>query len=288
MSVQILDGRRLAAVRAPLIAERAAAVWQARGYAPRLLLMAFADERGVVPHVEAKLRACRAAGIDAVPVLLDAGAGSDEALHTLQDAIRAHAPDGVFVQVPFPAGMDGGVVASAIPVDADVDVMTPQRYAAYMNATQDLPPLTVTAALLLLDAHGVQVRGRRGVVVADESPFSLMLSTALQRRGAVMQPVLDPVAAGAAHVVESADLVVVAAGRPALLDAGALVPGCVAIDVGYFNEGGRGDIDTSQGADHLGALMPVPGGVGPMTVSALLERVVQFAEGGADQWQIRL
>lgn len=92
-------------------------------------------------------------------------------------------------------------------------------------------------------------------------------------------PLLSPLKATADPWLAAAPLVIVAVGRPGILSALQLAPDAVAIDVGYFNVGGRGDIDLAGGASHLGALAPVPGGIGPMTVSYLLERTISIAEG---------
>ncbi|HET7042428.1 MAG TPA: hypothetical protein VFI13_10430, partial [Gemmatimonadales bacterium] len=186
--------------------------------------------------------------------------------------------DGVFVQFPFPADIDGDAFAAAIPAKLDVDVMAPRGVDRYMAGETGLPPVTVTAALLLLDAYGVSVTGRRGLVIGEESPFTAMFREALARRGAEMDAVLRPNMTGLARRVGEAGLVVVAAARPGIVRSESLAEGAVAVDVGYFNPGGRGDIDVSGGTNHLAALAPVPGGIGPMTVSALLERVVEFSE----------
>jgi methylenetetrahydrofolate dehydrogenase (NADP+) / methenyltetrahydrofolate cyclohydrolase len=279
MPVKVLDGRSLAAHRAPVIAAQAERVRSRRGRAPCLLIMAFADERGRVPHVHGKLRACHAVGIDAVPVILGAAADTQECVRALQAAVSGHRPDAVFVQVPFPASLDGGMIESAIPVEADVDIMTPARAGRYLSGADDLPPLTVTAALLLLDAYAVPVEGLGGIVIADESPFARMLHDAFQRRGAALGPLVDPRAPDLTARALDADLVVSAAARPGLLTSDRLARGAVVIDAGYFNEAGRGDIDLSAGIGHLAAVAPVPGGIGPMTVSALLERVVLLAAG---------
>jgi methylenetetrahydrofolate dehydrogenase (NADP+)/methenyltetrahydrofolate cyclohydrolase len=273
---RILDGRALAARRAPLIARRAAAVTAQRGRAPTLLLMAFRDADGRVPHVAGKLRACEAVDLDAVPLVIDSTDDTRAALRALHAAVAEHSPDAVFVQVPCPAAIDGAALEAAIPPDSDVDVMSPPRFAQYMRDATQQPPVTVTAALLLLDDAGIDVAGMHGVVIADDAPFTAMLGEAFERRGARIARV-DP-AADAAATAGRADLVIVAAARPGLLAARAIAQGSVAIDVGYFNPGGRGDIDTASGIDHLRAIIPVPGGIGPMTVSALLERVVDFAE----------
>jgi methylenetetrahydrofolate dehydrogenase (NADP+)/methenyltetrahydrofolate cyclohydrolase len=159
--------------------------------------------------------------------------------------------------------------------------MTPLRTARYLNGTDDLPPVTVSAALLLLEEYDVSIEGRRGIVVADDHPFSRMLRAALARRGAEMGKLVDPAAPDLDMQVRSADLVVVSAALPGLVRSTIIAPGAVAIDVGYFNPGARGDIDVAGGIDHLTALCPVPGGIGPMTISSLLERVVLFAEAAA-------
>jgi methylenetetrahydrofolate dehydrogenase (NADP+) / methenyltetrahydrofolate cyclohydrolase len=279
MSTITLDGSSLAARRAEDIATGAAAVLTRRGRAPRLLLMAAADERGRVPYVAAKLRACAAAGIEAVPLIVDAGDATPGAQSALTSAIAESLPDAVFVQLPLPACIREEVITSVIPTESDVDIMSPERVQRYMATPGEVPALTISAALLLLEAHAVSIEGRRGVVVAEDSAFSLMFREALSRSGAQMEPLVAPASVDLRARVSRADLVVVAAGRPGLLHTGMLTRGAIALDIGYFNKGGRGDIDVSPGIEHLAAIMPVPGGVGPMTVSALLERVVQFSSG---------
>ncbi|MEX1181898.1 MAG: tetrahydrofolate dehydrogenase/cyclohydrolase catalytic domain-containing protein [Gemmatimonadota bacterium] len=274
----LLDGTTLAARRASLIAERAAEVRRRRGHAPRLLIVAFGDEHGRVSHVERKVRACAAVGVEALPLVLRPGTDTRAAVLQIQAAVDGESLDGVFVQFPFPAAIDGDALAAAIPVHLDVDIMTPGRVAQFMEHEEALPPVTVTAGLLLLESHGVSVAARRGIVVADELPFSLMFRLALERHGAEMDALVPPDHAELERRVGEAELVVVAAARSGLVPSSALTPGTIAVDVGYFNEDAHGDIDVSGGTDHLAALSPVPGGIGPMTVSALIDRVVLFAE----------
>jgi len=275
---RILDGRALAAARASGIARRAEAVRARRGYAPRLLIVGFADEKGRVPYLPAKVRAAREVGIDVVAEVMGADVGTDEAVGTFREALAADGFDGVFVQIPYPAQVDGAAFSAAIPPELDLDVMSPASVGRYLSGAADDPPLTVEAALLLLDGYGVRVDGLRGLVVGEEGDFTVMFREALARRGARMAPVLGADVPELATRVRDAELVVVAVGRPGIVPVEWLARGAVAIDVGYYNPGGRGDIDVSGGIAHLRALAPVPGGIGPMTVSALLERVVRFAE----------
>lgn len=273
----LLDGRRLAEERAPGLAARAERVARERGRPPRLLLVAFAGPDGRAPSAEIKLRACAATGIEVAPRVLPASATTDDVRRAIAEGLAAHAPDAAFVEFPFPDGVDGDAVMAAVPEPLDVDVMTPGPIRRYLVEGAGAPPLTVAAALALLDRFGVSVAGMDGIVISEPSPFAEMFAAALERRGARMRPLVPPTAPDLRARVHEARLVVAAAARPGLIDARALAPGTVAIDAGYYNPGGRGDIDTTAGTAHLAALAPVPGGVGPMTVSMLLERVIEFA-----------
>jgi methylenetetrahydrofolate dehydrogenase (NADP+) / methenyltetrahydrofolate cyclohydrolase len=278
MAATVLDGTSLARRREDRIVQRAAAVRRRRGHAPGVFIVAFGDGAGRVPHVERKLRSFAAAGVEAEPLVLPPATATSDAIEQMHGGLRERSFDAVFVQIPFPAEIDGDAFAAAIPEELDVDVMTPARVARFLTGDASLAPVTVSAGLLLLDAYGVAVTGRRGVVVADDTPFARMFAAALAARGASMDPLVAPSDAALVARVNAAGLVVVAAGSPGLVQATDVARGAVAIDVGYFNEGGRGDIDVSGGFEHLAAFAPVPGGIGPMTVSVLIERVVRFAE----------
>ncbi|MEQ9569203.1 MAG: hypothetical protein RLN75_03345, partial [Longimicrobiales bacterium] len=92
--------------------------------------------------------------------------------------------DGVFVQFPFPPGVDGEALSAVIPTNADIDVMRPDRVREYLAGTGPTPPLTVTAILALLDAHSIELAGESTLVLADGTPFDRMLGEALRRRDA--------------------------------------------------------------------------------------------------------
>lgn len=275
----LLDGRALAARRLPALRARADAVRTARARAPRLGILAFGDAAGVAPHVVGKVRAGAAAGVDVVLEVVAAGSSLDEALHRCVSLAKDPHLDGLFVQFPYPDPSWAAAIEEAIPERLDVDVMSPSGVRRFVSDSAALPPVTVSAALELVDAFGVTVKGLGGVVVAEASDFARMFRRAFIRRGAMIPPLLSPLKAAADPWLATAPLVIVAVGQPGFLRALQLAPDAVAIDVGYFNVGGRGDIDLTGGALHLGALAPVPGGIGPMTVSCLLERTIHFAEG---------
>lgn len=272
----LLDGRALARARAADLARRVDAVTAIRGHPPRLALVAFAPEDETPPFIGRKLRACEAVGVEAVPKVLPEHVGSPSA-RELVEGLAELRLDGIFLEFPFPDHIDAHNVVEGVPQDLDVDVMTAGRTRRYLDHDDGQPPVTVEAALALLDAYDIELEGLDGVIVADASPFAEMFRKAFARRGARMRPLQPP--ESAAKRVGDSQLVVSAAARPALLRSDGLAAGAVVIDAGYFNSGGRGDIDTSPGVEHLRALAPVPGAIGPMTVSMLVQRVIEFAEG---------
>lgn len=276
----ILDGSALAARRLPGLRARAQALGAARGRLPSLGILGFADASGKVPHVAPKLRAAEASGVAVRVEALPVGA-------TLADAIAATERlrsdpdlDGLFVQFPYPEASWGEAIESLIPPALDVDVMAPREVQRFMRDASMLPPVTVSAALALMDDAGIALADRDGVVIAEPSPFAEMFRLAFARRGVRMSGLVSPQDAMHDAAVRGASLVIVAAGMPGAVDAMALAEGAVAIDVGYFNPGARGDVAHATTARHLDAVVPVPGGIGPMTISALLERVILFAERG--------
>lgn len=280
MPTLILDGRLLAERRLPTLHDRARRVREVRGTSPRLLLVAFAEVDGRAPWVSRKVRAGAEAGVDARPLILPEDLGTDGAATALERAIQDTRPDGILLQLPFPPGIDLDVLTAAVPPKADVDVMKPERFRAFMAGRLDRQPATVAAALALLEDGHVDLSGRQGVVIGEEMPFTSMLRETLARRG-VQMAIVPPESGGLQERLADATLVVTYVCRSGAVRAGDLAPGSVVIDGGYFNPGGRGDVDLSGGVEHLEALAPVPGGVGPMTVSALMEGVIAAAEDAA-------
>lgn len=275
---KVLDGFSLAARRVPGLRERASAVRTRLRRAPAVALVAFGDDLGRALHVAKKLKAAAAADVDAKPLILPPRTSTKEALRAMTALAEDPHIDGVFLQFPYPAGVDGDALAAALPVAKDVDVMSPGQAAQYLDDETALPPVTVSAALELVDAYSINIAGRQGLVVAEDSAFARMFRLAFARRGAATMRIVSPDAPDLREQIRRAGLVIVAAGRPGIVRSTDLAPDAVAIDVGYFNPGGKGDIDILGGTRHLAAIAPVPGSIGPMTVSCLIERTILFAE----------
>lgn len=274
----ILDGVRLARQRQLMLADRVRRIAERRGDPPRLALVAFADDDGGAPFAARKARAANAIGVELVPLILPHDTTTAAAQHAVRTLLAMGSWDGVFVEFPYPPAVEGDAVERLIPEEADLDIMTPARMQRYLDGLDPHPPLTIAATLELLDAYDVAIAGRRGIVIAETSPFALSFGEALARRGAEMRPPVSPDAHDLDDHLRDAQLVVVSAARPGLIPTTKLAGGAVAIDVGYFNPGGSGDLDTTHGIEHLAAIAPVPGSIGPMTISMLLQRLIETAE----------
>jgi methylenetetrahydrofolate dehydrogenase (NADP+) / methenyltetrahydrofolate cyclohydrolase len=273
----ILDGCLLAERRLPALRDRARGVRDLRGTPPRLLVMAFAGADGRAPWVSRKVRAGAEAGVDVQPLVLPADLETRGAAAALDRAVADLRPDAILLQLPFPPGIDLDELVAAVPPEADVDVMRPERFRAFMAGRLDRPPATVAAVLALLEEGRVHVHGREVVVIGEEMPFTAMLREALARRGARVV-IVPPGSRELQERLAGATLVVTSVNRSGAVRSTDLAPRAVVVDGGYFNPGGRGDVDVTGGVDHLEALAPVPGGVGPVTVSVLLEGVIAAAE----------
>jgi methylenetetrahydrofolate dehydrogenase (NADP+) / methenyltetrahydrofolate cyclohydrolase len=275
--VILLDGLKLAAARAGGLHARASQVTRARGRAPTLVLIAFGRD-GAAPWLNRKLSACAAAGVHTVPLIIPPRIRPADAAAMMGETLRRADADAVFLQFPFPSDFDERPLIDMIPDNLDVDVMTPSCVQEYFANVSALPPVTVTAAIEMFSAYDVVLRDRPGIVVADDSPFASMFAKALSRAGAKMSPLVSPRAPDLVEQLRGAQLVIAAAGRPKLINAADIGHGAAVIDAGYFNPRGIGDIDATSGVGHLDAYGPVPGGIGPMTVSALIERSIRFSE----------
>ena len=274
MHPEILDGQALARTREPLLAARAEAVLRSRGRSPRLFLVAFAESGGEARHLSGKRRACARVGIELRIGVTGPETETAQACDLVRNGLLNHRPDAVFLQSPFPPAIDEEALTSIVPPDQDIDVLSALAYRGYMGRPSTSPPLTVRATLELLEENDRIIADRKAVVVGPDTPFNRMFAKALRRRGAATSSI-DPGSPDRSEYLAEADLVVVSVARPGVISSHELPRGCVAVDAGYFNVGGLGDIDTSSGIDHLAALVPVPGGVGPMTVSVLLEAVIE-------------
>jgi methylenetetrahydrofolate dehydrogenase (NADP+) / methenyltetrahydrofolate cyclohydrolase len=242
------------------------------------------DDEASVRYVGLKHAAAERIGIAVRGVHL-AGSVSQE---TLEEEIYALSTDssvhGILLQLPLPAGFDDVAAASRIDPEKDVDGMTAFSLGQLVRDARAHRPCTAAGVLDLLRRNGIPLAGRRAVIVGRGHMVALPLSVMLAAppdvggQGCAAVTVMDADADGLAEACRSADLIVSDAGRPHLVRPEWIKRGATVVDVGVSFVGGKltGDVDPGV-AEVAGALVPNPGGAGPMTVALLLRNTVEAA-----------
>ncbi|HJV33072.1 MAG TPA: bifunctional 5,10-methylenetetrahydrofolate dehydrogenase/5,10-methenyltetrahydrofolate cyclohydrolase [Patescibacteria group bacterium] len=259
----VIDGRSVAARVREAVASRVRTL----GFRPGLGVVLVGDDPASHLYVALKEKACLEAGILFVRRDFPADADQESVLRAVRDFDAREDIDAILVQLPLPPQLDADAIVAAIDPAKDVDGFHPENLMAYLEGRGPTPGL-IEAISTLLDAGGAPAEGM-SCVLAKSAVFSAPLETMLARRG--LPPTDD---------CRDADVVVTALGKPGSLTAAQVKPGAVVIDVGTTRVEGktRGDADAAGLEGVAGALTPVPGGVGPMTVAMLLKKTLELAE----------
>ncbi|RMH02983.1 MAG: bifunctional methylenetetrahydrofolate dehydrogenase/methenyltetrahydrofolate cyclohydrolase FolD [Planctomycetota bacterium] len=282
MSARILDGKALAArIRAGIRDEVAAGVAAGRPR-PGLATVLVGDDPASHIYVRNKRRACEEVGFTNFHFELPAATERAELLARIAELNRDPAVHGILVQLPLPAAIDEQEVLLAVDPAKDADGFHPRNQGALLQGAAGLRPCTPRGVMALIDETGIELRGRRAVVVGRSNivgkPVALML---LERHATVT--ICHSRTADLAAEVAAADVVVAAVGVAKLIQGDWIRPGAVVIDVGMNrDEAGRlcGDVDYAAAAERAGWITPVPGGVGPMTIAMLLRNTLDAAWSG--------
>jgi len=282
MSVRLLDGRALAEKILAEARRRARAVKARRGRAPRLAVVAAAGG-SAESYLKAKLRACAAAGVEAVVHRLSPGPRA-KTLGLLADYAADASVDALLVETPYPRGLTAADVAELVPADKDAEGVTPRAYGRlfqakdWKEASALVGPCTASALARLALSAKVPLAGRRALVIGR--------STTVGRPAAHLLSTLDLTVTLAhsrsknlAALCREADVIVAAAGVPGLVKPSWIKRGALVLDAGVHLKAGRIVGDVAAGAaSRAGRLTPVPGGVGPVTTAVLILQAARLAE----------
>jgi methylenetetrahydrofolate dehydrogenase (NADP+) / methenyltetrahydrofolate cyclohydrolase len=239
-------------------------------------------------NVAAKHRAAEAAGMHWRHAQLASTATQADVEEAVAALVADPAVHGVFVQLPLPPGLSEEPVLDRVSADKDVDGLSRVNLGRLVRGEPGHVPCTPAAALRLLARHNVATKGRRAVVVGRSRFVALPAALLLQRAGCASVTVADPDAPDLAGLCCDADIVVAAADRPRLIGAAHIRPGAAVIDAGVTRttEGVVGDVDTVTVGAVAGAIAPMPGGVGPVTIACLLSHTLAAArvQGVRGDW----
>lgn len=271
-----LDGRPVSQRLRARAAERAAGL-RARGVVPCLAAVLVGDDPASQVYVGSKEKACAKAGIDSRVLRLPAATSMAQLARVLDELAADPAVHGVLVQQPLPPQIDTAAVVSAVPPAKDVDGLHPLNAGRLARGEPGLVPCTPAGVLELLQHYEVAVAGRNAVIVGRSLLVGRPLGLLLLTQDATVT-VCHSKSRDLAAICRSADILVAAVGRPGLITAEMVRPGAAVVDVGINRAPGGlvGDVHPGV-AEVAGALSPVPGGVGLLTVAMLLLNTVQAA-----------
>ena len=283
MTAQLIDGNALSAQVRTEVAQRAAAL-TARGHQPGLAVILVGDNPASAVYVRNKVKACADVGFHSVLEKYEATMTEAELLARIDALNNDPAIHGILVQLPLPKHIDDHKVIETISPAKDVDGFHIASAGALMVGEVGFKACTPYGCMKMLESIGMKdLRGKHAVVIGRSNivgkPMAMML---LQANATVT--VCHSGTADLAHHTRQADVVVAAVGKRDVLTADMVKPGAVVIDVGMNrNDEGKlcGDVDFAGVKEVAGHITPVPGGVGPMTITMLLVNTLEAAERGA-------
>lgn len=269
------------------IAREVRAEWKARaerlieqGTQPGLAVIIVGSNPASSIYVRNKAKACDEAGIYSEIHDFPESANQDEVIQRIQELNKAPRIHGILVQLPLPNHFESRKVIAAIAVEKDVDGFHLYNVGALVTGNSVFPPCTPFGVMKMLEKSSIAIEGRHAVVVGRSNIVGKPMALMLLEKGATITICTSKTHNLAEHT-RRADILVVATGKPRMITADMVKPGATVIDVGINRmPDGKltGDVDFESVKEKAGYLTPVPGGVGPMTITMLLCNTIAAAE----------
>jgi methylenetetrahydrofolate dehydrogenase (NADP+) / methenyltetrahydrofolate cyclohydrolase len=278
-TAHIIDGKAIAAgVRAAVARDVEAFAEEFDGARPGLGTILVGDDPASAVYVSGKQKACREVGMEGFNFPLPADASRAEVVGLIERLNADPAVSGILLQLPLPGHLDGVELTGLVDPAKDVDGLTPVSAGLLALGRAGLRPCTPLGVMALLDAADARLEGAEAVVVGRSNLFGKPMAQLLLGANATVTTCHSRTRDLAA-VCRRADVLVAAVGRARMVKADWVKPGATVIDVGMnrTEAGLSGDVDFEAVKDVAGAITPVPGGVGPMTVAFLLRNTLQAA-----------
>jgi len=282
MAAAIIDGKAIAARLRERVAAAIPGFVEAKGRPPGLAVVLVGEDLASQVYVRAKGKAVEAAGMASFAHNLPADTARADLLGLVRQLNADERVDGILVQLPLPARIDEREVIAAIDPAKDVDGFTAVNAGRLAIGEAGLVPCTPLGCLMLLKDRLGDLAGLDAVVVGRSNIVGKPMAQILLRENCTVT-IAHSRTRDLAGVVRRADIVVAAVGRPGMIRGDWLRPGATVIDVGINRVEGRlvGDVDFESAARVAGAITPVPGGVGPMTIAMLLRNTLAAAHARA-------
>lgn len=247
------------------------------GRVPCLAVILVGENPASQSYVKGKIKACEVVGMKSLLITMDASASEAELLAKIAELNADKDVDGVLVQLPLPEGIDESKVIDAISVEKDVDGFHPSNVAKLWLNEPCILPCTPKGIMKMIEETGIQVKGKKAVVVGRSNIVGKPVAKLLLDANATVT-IAHSRTEDLGAVCREADILVAAVGRESIITADMIKPGAVVIDVGV-NRGAdgklHGDVDFAGAVEVAGAITPVPGGVGPMTICMLMSNTIE-------------
>ncbi|MCM2674971.1 bifunctional methylenetetrahydrofolate dehydrogenase/methenyltetrahydrofolate cyclohydrolase FolD [Alkalicoccobacillus plakortidis] len=278
MTAELMNGKQLAASKQAEMKERVAKL-ASDGIVPGLAVILVGDNQASQTYVRSKQRSCEKAGIHSVLKQLSAETTEAELLSHIHELNQDPTIDGILVQLPLPKQISEQAVIEAISPEKDVDGFHPISIGKMMTGEKTFLPCTPHGIIELLRASNVEISGKHAVVVGRSNIVGKPVGQLLLNEHATVT-YCHSRTPDLRAITKQADILVVAVGIAKLIKKEDVKPGAVVIDVGMNrDENGKlcGDVDFDDVESVASHLTPVPGGVGPMTITMLLENTIESA-----------
>lgn len=279
MTAQLIDGKKISQERLQLVSAAVTKRLESGLRAPCLAVVLVGDNPASAVYVRNKKSACQKCGIRSLSYELPASTSQEDLLKLIDELNGNAEVDGILVQLPLPEGLDSQAVLERIHPDKDVDGFHPYNVGRLVVKMPLMRPCTPKGVMTLLEAYGINPKGKKAVVVGASNivgrPQALEL---LLARATVT--ICHSATENLDKEVGAADIVVVGVGIPNFVKGEWIKPGAVVIDVGInrLEDGSLcGDVEFDVAKERAGMITPVPGGVGPMTIATLLENTLHAA-----------
>ena len=274
----IISGKELSAKLIGKMAEQVATFLERFGRVPHLVVVRVGEDPASVIYVRNKAKACEAVGIKNTTIVKDESISEEELLALIKELNADESVDGVLVQLPLPKQISEAKVIETIDKNKDVDGFHPLNVAGLWQKTPHMEPCTPKGIMLLLKEAGIDPKGKRAVVIGRSNIVGLPVAKMLLDANATVTQ-CHTRTVDMPSVTRQAEILIVAAGCAKMITGDMVSDGVVVIDVGMDRdpETGKlcGDVDFVSVAPKAAAITPVPGGVGPMTITCLMENTIE-------------
>lgn len=277
MAALILDGKALATQWEAQMTERVTALKEkSAGKTPILATILVGDDPASATYVKMKGNTCRRVGMDSMAVELPASTSTEQLLAKIDELNNNPDVHGILLQHPVPPQIDERACFDAIALEKDVDGVTCLGFGRMAMGEEAYGCATPMGIMRLLEHYGIELEGKHAVVVGRSpilgKPMAMMM---LQANATVT--ICHSRTKDLPALIQQADIVVGAVGKPEFIKAEWIKDGAVVVDAGY-HPGGVGDIELAPLTERVSAYTPVPGGVGPMTINTLILQSLQSGE----------